>query len=226
VVSEEGLGGNPYLGARDSAVIARRLHALFPGARVLLTVRRQPALLRSIYTQYLKEGGRRCARDFLDPPHHPEFPRFDAAAFAFDRLAGLYGGLFGHERVLVLPQELLRTDQTAFLALLARHIGAEGLALIDSGQADPGNISPPPGNARLFRLGNRFLSGPFNETGGAGSALSPARILRSLAYRLPPLSRGEKRRIDEATEALAPSYADSNRRLQRWCPVDLAQFGY
>ena len=226
VLSEEGLSGNPFIGARGSADLARRLHALFPQARVLLTVRRQSELLPSLYTQYLKEGGRRSPDAFFTPAIYPEFPHFDPGIFCFDRLARAYAQLFGTERLLVLPQELLRQDQTAFLAALARFIDTGPLSAAVATDRRTGNTSPSIGNGALFRIGNRFLRSPFNETGTLARRFTPARVIRSMAYALPSSGEKERARVAAAIAPFVPQFEQSNRNLQAFCPVDLARFGY
>src|SRR3546814_11024198 len=57
VISNENLVANPFFGARESKVFVQRLHAIAPEAKILLTVRRQAAAMRSLYQQYIKRGG-------------------------------------------------------------------------------------------------------------------------------------------------------------------------
>ena len=144
VLSEEGLSGNPFNGARESAIIARKLRAIFDDAKIFITIRRQQPMLRAVYVQYLKAYGRRSPRDFYIPRKFPEFSCFDASIYEYHRLADLYGSLFGKENILVIPQELLRADEAKVLALLGEHIGMDiSRAGKSLSSKEEKNVSPP-----------------------------------------------------------------------------------
>jgi hypothetical protein len=57
MVSSERLSGNPHSGGYDSAVLAERLHQVFPGARVLVMIREQRSMILSSWAQYVRVGG-------------------------------------------------------------------------------------------------------------------------------------------------------------------------
>ncbi len=227
VLSEEGLGGNPFNGAREAKANADKLAATFDHARVLITIRRQQDMIRSVYIQYLKAGGRRTLHQFLSDAPEPEFFTFDADIFHYDRLVLYYERLFGAGSVLVMPQEYLRRDVAAATALIGAHVGVLGLvapAVPSDRKRD--NLSPPLASAPLLRHGNRFASGPFNETASFPGPLA-ARGLRSLGYRQRGLFTGLERRLRAHIETtFAGHFAESNRHLQALAPVPLAEFRY
>lgn len=57
VLSAERLSGNPHSGGYDSLQTAKRLHRLFPQAKVLVVVREQTEEILSCYNQYVRAGG-------------------------------------------------------------------------------------------------------------------------------------------------------------------------
>jgi len=114
-ISSEILSGLPYNGARESAAFARRLHAIDPQAKILITIREQKRLLVSLYMQYVRRGGTTKPHDFFSPPPELGYSRFDYQHLCFDRLVGYYQQLFGAGQVLVLPQELLVRQPQAFV---------------------------------------------------------------------------------------------------------------
>ncbi len=226
VLSEEGLSGNPFNGAREAKACADKLATIFPAARVLLTVRRQTDMIRAVYVQYLKAGGRRSLAAFIDAPVEPEFFTFDATVFSYHRLADHYAALFGPGSVVVLPQEYMRQQPAEAIAVLGRHVGiADLVPPVAKGDGRRDNYSPPLSAVPLLRGGNHFVAGPFNET--ALPFRPAARALRSLGYRQRLLFRGMDTRLRaDIARRFAGSFAASNHRLQEYCPVELGLFGY
>src|SRR3546814_8368538 len=93
-------------------MIADRLRETFPDARILIVIREQRALIRSMYSQHITDGGTGTLGRFLNRPEPGlgRKPWFDPEVYAFDRLIAYYCGLFGAERVLALPFELLARE--------------------------------------------------------------------------------------------------------------------
>lgn len=227
VLSEEGLCGNPFNGAREAGLHARKLRALFDDAYILLTVRAQPGMLRAVYIQYLKAFGRRSPARFYDPPRYPEFSAFDADVYQYDRLADCYAALFGRDRVLVLPQELLQRDETAFVNAIAKFTGRNvGSAPQGKAGADGRNISPSPAGVPFLRLGNHFVPSAFNESGLGRIFALAGSVFRSLGYRKTPFFGGKAEEFRALIARHEGRYAASNARLQAYCPVDLSALGY
>lgn len=224
VLSEEGLSGNPFNGARESAAMARKLRAVFDNAKVLITVRAQRGILRATYIQYLKAYGRRPPEQFFWPPRYPEFCAFDPDAYQFDRLVRFYVELFGARNVLVLPQELLRKDQAQFLHMLGAFVGRD---LRDMrGGKEGRNVSPGAGGMRFLRIGNRFAPSAFNETAPPGASWLLSTVFRSLGYRQSGLFSADVSRMAQLLDRFDGYYRESNLLLQQYCPVDLAALGF
>ncbi|MFN3287225.1 MAG: hypothetical protein ACK40H_02150 [Sphingomonadaceae bacterium] len=76
VISDERLSGNPLSGGFDTRLLVDRLADLFPQARVLLVLREQRAMLKSIYDQYVRTGGGCAIERFLDPGSRGVTPWF------------------------------------------------------------------------------------------------------------------------------------------------------
>lgn len=227
VLSEEGLCGNPFNGAREAGVHARKLKALFGNAYILLTVRSQPGMLRAVYIQYLKAFGRRSPETFYHPPRYPEFSAFDPDVYHYDRLADCYAALFGKERVLVLPQELLQRDEKAFVGEIGKFTGRNIIwGAQNKGSSRGRNVSPSPAGVPFLRFGNHFVPSAFNESGLGGAFANIGSLFRSLGYRKTPFFRGKAAEFANVIAGYSNRYAVSNSRLQAYCPVDLAELGY
>lgn len=227
VVSEEGLCGNPFNGAREAGIFARKLRAVFDDAYILLTVRNQSEMLRAVYIQYLKAYGRRDPESFYHPPRFPEFSAFDPDIYRYDRLAECYAALFGAARVLVLPQELLQRDEDAFISALERLMDITAVRRTASSAKTNGrNVSPKPAGIPFLRLGNSFFASAFNESGLNPSFAALGHLFRRLGYRDTPLFRNKAQEMESLLTGFRGRYQASNARLQSFCPVDLTQFGY
>lgn len=227
VLSEEGLCGNPFNGAREAGNHARKLQSIFADAHILITVRAQPGMLRAVYIQYLKAFGRRSPANFYHPPRYPEFSAFDPDIYQYHRLADCYAALFGQERVLVLPQELLQRNEAAFIKALGDFTGRT-LDWSPPKQEDAHvrNISPSPSGVPFLRLGNHFAPSAFNESGMSSALTRTGDALRSIAYRKTPFFRNKSSEFHEAIQKFSGHYGDSNSQLQKYCPVDLRGLGY
>lgn len=102
------------------ARIAARLHALFPGAQVLLITRGFAGALRSVYSQVVRIGGDLPFDEFL------EAYRLQIADWlAYDRVIGAYRAHFGAENVTVLPFEALADGEAAFGRMLEEALGLD-----------------------------------------------------------------------------------------------------
>jgi len=227
VLSEEGLCGNPFNGAREAGILARKLRAIFDDARILLTVRSQPGMLRAVYIQYLKAYGRRSPETFFSPPRFPEFSAFDPDIYKYDRLAALYAELFGAENVLVLPQELLQRDEKNFLRAVGKLVGSEmAVTPPDHAGNEDRNVSPSPSGVPFLRFGNHFSSSAFNESGLGRSLGGLASAFRSIGYRKTPFFGNKPDEFRRLIDQFQGYYAQSNARLQAFCPVELSTLGY
>ena len=225
VISSEILSGTMFAGSRDSALIATRLSTIVPSAKILFTIRRQDSLLKSVYLQYVKRGGRKSAQEFLDFKPEPGFHWFDCGVLEFDLLVRHYARLFGDDNVLVLPQELLRQDRGKFLAYLFAFCGSD---------ADPSSAtfagtkgkSPPASGIPLMRFANAFRRTPLNPEGPGGLSLLGDSLI-SAAYRYNFGKTHADRALTGTIDAkISGLYRESNRRLQKFVPVSLEDLGY
>jgi len=112
ILSYEGFTGELWQASIDSQRNADRIKQTFPGAKILIIVRRQVEHIESIYKQYILTGGVLSVQDFLKSDCH--HLRFSLDSLRYDRLAEYYIKLFGQERVLVLPFELMCSDIQGF----------------------------------------------------------------------------------------------------------------
>lgn len=229
VLSSEDLSGNILTGSRDSLAIAERLAASINDAKVLLTVRAQQPIAKSIYGLYVKCGGRLPIEEFLSYRPAPGYFSFDFRSLEFDRLASTYASLFGEANVLVLPQELLFRDKREYLRILLEFVGSKQTAPDDVWlQADTVGKSPPTSGIPLIQMANALTSTSLSPSSKQNAAMDAlAKGLKSLGYRWRWRNdQAEAGMKDAISVALTGRYHESNARLQKYSPVDLAELGY
>lgn len=130
VISSEILSGHPFFGGMGSDDYARRLKAIAPEARIVISIRSQMRILTSVYMQYLLRGGTVSPQLFFAGDPELGFVGFRPEHFEYHRLIGLYQKLFGAENVYVITQESLKADMdgaTRRLAAFAGNVGFGGV---------------------------------------------------------------------------------------------------
>lgn len=117
VISHERLVGYPPSGGHDSKLIADRLKDVFPNALVLIVIREQISIIKSIYSQYITDGGDLTLKRFLCRPQKNihRVPYFDFEFYEYHTLIHYYQCLFGKDRVLALTFEYMLTELDGFV---------------------------------------------------------------------------------------------------------------
>jgi hypothetical protein len=231
VLSHERLSGYPSSGGRDRGMIAERLKAAFPDGRILIVFREQQSLIRSMYSQHITDGGVDSLSHFL---HTPEpglgrKPSFTLAMYEFDRLIALYQRLFGKDRVLALPVELLARDRQDFADRIARFCGQRSVEVPEIERA---NERRPLLMQQLQRPLNMLF---YHNELSPGALVHIPRFhkryarFRWLFDRLSPKSLEQRlnRRVQsQIARHVGSYYAESNRRTQELTGLSLAGLGY
>lgn len=227
VWSDETLLGDPMVRRYDGPANAIRLAQVFPTARVLITIREQRAVARSIYSEFVRQGGRETLEQVIGtgaeqksftPILRPEF-------LMFDRAVRRYLDVFGAERVLVLPQEWLRKDPAAYFDALSAFTG-RNLAP-DLADGDRNSALGGVAQASLRRLNHLFVRNPLSPRRPRMQKLSmmavrtidrfaPARLDTALAAR-------QMAAIDRR---YADTFRQSNTALAALTGLSLADLGY
>lgn len=109
---------------QDQKQVCSVLGTLYPGSNILIITRGFKGIMISGYSQYIRSGGVMrmdgMCRQFAACLQTDENHYYD-----FDYLIGLYADAFGEENLIVMPYELLRDDQSAFLRILEEKLGLE-----------------------------------------------------------------------------------------------------
>ena len=133
LISQERLFGNMLRNYYDNVYIAGCLKVVFPNAKLIIIIRRQDELAESIYKQSLQSCHHQRINSFLnyrnrtfeDSCDQLGLPNLDVKQIDLHRYVQNYVEHFGRDNVCVLPYELLRHDQRAFLEKLAAALDVE-----------------------------------------------------------------------------------------------------
>ena len=227
VWSEESLLGDPPTRRYDGFSNARKLHAVFPDALILITIRRQQSIALSMYREYVLGEGKLPITSFIGtgdealsftPILRPEF-------LCYDRAIHHYKMLFGPDRVLVLPQEMLAQDPADYVKTLADFTGCKVPSVSSSGREHVGEKLPA---LALRRFSNRLVAHDSMKPGRHGLSKVSDRIVR-LVNRLTPknLDASFKRRYEHIVEQRYDGFfRTSNQQTEKLTSLDLERYGY
>jgi len=233
VVSSEILSGHPFQAGQMSDDYARRLKAIAPEAKILVSIRAQQKILPSVYMQYLLRGGTLPYDRFFAGTDMPGFFGFRPEHFEYDRLVALYQELFGAENVYVLTQESLKADMEGASTALAGFAGNTAYSGLADAARKVRGASYPEYSAPVHRRLNHFYRSPV--TPGPFLALDPSghrlrRTVLSVVRRAPfsTLFKGKTPISDYVRQQYSGAFAASNDRLAEILahPVDLSSYDH
>lgn len=227
VISHEALSSRPHHGRYYAPIVARRLHEVFPDARLLMVFREQVSMISALHVEHVRNGGMHSLAEFIGTGQEP--PGWEALCklsfFHFDRLLAAYEAEFGKDRVLALPLEMLRYEPEAFLARL---FGFVGLPVVPVPSGQRANPTWAPTATEACRLANRLVRrNPLGPRQPASYRLAQ-RFVRAVDALTPAAlaSRMEAGRRHRIAARLGAEYAESNRRLAAALDLPLADYGY
>ena len=238
VISWGRLAGTAFSGGYDGGLLADRLAAMFPDARIAVVIREQRSMLVATYKQYVKTGGVAPLDAFLEPGEwQGKIPAFRYEFFEYHRLVGYYQSLFGRDSVLAMPYEQLVADRGGFLKRVAefggRPLSDDVLKRILKARSR--NIGQSALMISATRPLNRFAPAselnPVPHRGPRRVAALAARARKRVDPSDVPALRGladwsERRLREDVAKAVGDRYAASNRETAAMIGVDLADYGW
>jgi hypothetical protein len=231
LISSERLSGHPDSAGFDSRVLADRLHQVFPDARVLVAIRRQPDMVLACYKEYVRTGGCESLRRFLRPPNgtHRTSPHFDLRYLEYHHLVDYYRTLFTPERVQVMAYELILQSAERYVARISDFFGSEAPEHVDRTTVNP-SLSPV--MLALKRRTNLVVSRDAINPNGLidhrGLADRIARRYNRADLRLPHRVRrlGTQRMTALVEQACRERFVESNRLTMAMTGLPLDELGY
>jgi Sulfotransferase family len=237
VVSFGRLSGHAFSGGFDSKMIADRLKAVFPEARILIVIREQRSVIVSTYKQYVKTGGLCTLEHFLEPAKDDwRIPEFDYRYYEYHHLIRHYQTLYGRGSVLVLPYERLVRDPRGFVATIAEFAGRPmSDDVLDRLPYDQRSTVAKPalmlGVSRpLNRFGVPTDLNPEPLPGPTALVELPKTMRRWELWEQPLVqklaARSERRLRVRVAEAVGDRYVASNRQTAAITGIDLGAYGW
>ncbi len=185
LLSNESLSGPPYAGVIEAGLdhrspVLRNLASVLPDSKVILVLRKQDALAKSFYRQYLKSGGTRGVRRFygFETDKGPALMSLDR--FIYSKYVDAIVTFFRAE-VLILPFEEFIRNQPLFLKKITNFIGVP-MPNIELKQENATRLGPL--GMEVSRMLNHLFRSLLNP-GGILPGIDPAR--EGANYRISPV---------------------------------------
>jgi hypothetical protein len=203
---------------------ADRLHSLAPDARIIVCIRNQRSMLRSFYSQYLKDGGVNSLPDWVRDD-------FDFAWLRYDELVAPYQERFGRERVKIMAYEHFAGDPQRYFDDLGAFIRPGSGLTIDASTVPVENRALSSLSRGVVRRSNRLFRRTRHNARPPIPAAAASKAMRAAATRLDrsPIGRWSRElTIDEqqALDRCSPSFRASNERLVELTGLPLVDLGY
>lgn len=236
VFSNERLSGNPHSGGYDSKEIACRLAQVYPDGKVLIVIREQKKIIRSVYTQYVRGMGSSSLKEYLAPSYknQKKCPHFEFDHFSYHHLIQHYCDVFGKQNVLVLAYEQFRENNAGFLSAVSVFAGnttaISKRCLSRTKKRNNASFSHP--RCVIKRRLNPFLMKDHDNLGrmfyipGLAWLIAPALWMTDrLTSR--KLDKFFDRKYQEIiAEAVGTRYRESNRITAELTGLNLRDYGY
>ena len=227
VIHHEGIAASLFGSASPNTKSFEQIAAVFPNSRVILAVREQRNLLLSWYAHNVKLGLGASLAEFLTEtePGVTPYLRFDV--FKFHHLVRFLYGLYGRERVLILPYELLKLNPGMYLDRIMTFTGSEDATFTPDAQSRNVGLNGLEVRGTAW-LNRRFATDhPLPRPSIRGRARL-IQILRYLCKYAPEdLASRLMTQLEKQIEShVGNRYADSNLCLQQLTGLDLASYGY
>lgn len=233
IISHEELSGHPHgFDIVDPYVVADNLHSTFPDAHIMFIIRNQIDYLLSLYTYRVAVKGeeyRNITRFLMEDGEKGLFAKLE-----YDKLIQYYIKLFGNDRVLVMPMELLKREPEEFHSKVQGYINFSYPT--KKGNSGKVNVSTKKNILILFfRVINRVFSflWPFVK-----KMLSQQKEY-NWRYRFygtkQNISKNVGKHLDRFPEISVPEevialcnnrFSESNAKLGKILNVDLGKYGY
>ncbi len=227
IVSHEALSSRPHHGHYYAPQVAERLKATFPEAKLLLMFREQSKILYSLYGEHVRNGGRHTLQEFLGSGQEQAgwVPFAHLSFFEYDKLLKMYQDIFGADKVLARPMEMLKHQPDALAKDIFGFLGMPAPELEHSTQANKGwGAATVEFYRRTSGLVRKNPIGPENGPLFRARQFVAWRLDRVLPKSLN--TKMEQKRRDQISERIAGRYVQSNQRLAEMLDLDLKGLGY
>lgn len=234
LLSNESLSGPPYAGVIEAGLdhrspILSNLTSVLPDAKVILVLRRQDALAKSFYRQYLTSGGTRKVHRFYGiesdkGPGLMSLDRFYFLKYVEAVVASFPAG------VLILPFEEFVQNQDLFLKKITNFIGIP-MPKVELKQENATRLGPF--GMEVSRILNHLFRSLLNQGGilpgihsnreGIDYRISP---VQELHYKWPKSSRIKEGEISRLASKIFQMVQEDNKELDKRFHLNLRNYNY
>ncbi len=197
--------------------------------RIIITIRNQPAMLDSLYRQYIQSGGVVPYKKAIDWEQNYDVTQcIDPRVLNYWPLIKNYMEIFGDDNVLVLPFEWLNADAPAFQKALSVFLGCD-IPIYPVQKRSNQSLSDA--GLNVLRVLNHFTFNRYKPNQLLSNRITSYKFRRLLQqyidpYLLRPLSN-KTSFVTKADELqLRSLVAPGNNLLASYCDLELAALGY
>ncbi len=187
-VSCEGLSGSTFASKEEKIKAIIHLGMMFPGSRVIITLRPHGEYLKSLYSQYLRYGGAKSFDHFVALPWQKKLQNashnkhlIDAGAISYCDLISAVEDAFPNPPFVCIMGDIFR-DPKVFVEDLCSYVQCDPGSALTAFNNQPSNAGIKRWQAGLLRSMNKWF-----------------KVKPSLDGRYQPYSRLSKFRIDPVT---------------------------
>jgi hypothetical protein len=226
VLSDERLCGGLSPWGYEGELVARRLHAVVPQAKVLICVREQRSWLLRLYQRVIRQGGIDSLEGFINKLTTQIEPLASIPVardyLKYDGLVGCYQQLFGRDNVLVLPVEQSEANCAEFINRILQFVDLPALGCYRSSDSSGVFMRELAFRRKLnrwsYHCGGRTDMGQYVLD-------KAARLAQQLTFE--EVAQGDLRRaMSELNDSVRGYYDASNARLQKSVSIDITSYGY
>lgn len=232
LISNESISGPPYVGVIEYGLdhrspVLENIQKVFPDCRVIIVLRRQDALARSLYRQYIKRGGTASITEFYGFDSHEGRGLFSRDRFRFSPYMRLLHDLFPSGVLALLFEEFI-SDRPAFLNRICDFIGTSvpSIELKAENASTLGPIGVEATRIANFLFRSMLNRGPLppvpRKQFGRWKLVSPVEYLHDYW----PGKGRPSRRVLSICDRVLGEVRDDNRGLDKLFKLGLADHGY
>lgn len=228
VISAEALAGNPLTGGYDGEINLSRIHCALPEARILIIIREQEDMMRSLYKLLINFGYPYPVGLVLENQLAGNMPTFNLEYLCYHHIIGAYQKVFGADSVLVLPYEAFQAEPSVFLEQVRLFCEVDTkVKPLKVNLEKHENMNRSLASIELKRIYNRYIARTRFSMGGF---VNPGEISGKGnfdPYIPQMLERFLERRFrQQVQKKTCGFYTESNMQTQRMAGLNLAAYGY
>jgi hypothetical protein len=214
IISAEGLSGNVLNRYRSRTAIIEKLKTTFPDAKIIIGIRNQKDMMKSLYKQYIQIGGSKKESELFDTKvtyksaiFRHDYNCIDPKTLMYYNYLNRIVELFGQESVYIYLYEDLVYDDNLFISNICSFINAKVIKSLDK---TPSNVSLPERIFGLYRVLNHLSRSYISEKG-----IIKSKYIRSFVGLLRFIPLRYKVKVSSVYDLYKENYKKDNNNLRK-----------